>query len=110
MIRKELGKLYNVRQSFIGKFKRFGKKIQNKQPTILLLNIYAIDRKSLNIQSPMLTDHLWFNLTKQFQALDLHKNDLVIFDARVKEYTKGFNKKIDYKLSHPYHITKITSY
>jgi hypothetical protein len=54
-------------------------------------------------------DHLWFAYTKTFQAVELRPGALVEFEARIKQYTKGYvNKKygidqreIDYKLSHP---------
>lgn len=58
-------------------------------------------------------DHLWFSFTKGFEKLHLKKGDVLQFDARVKEYRKGYkntalkinNIAHDYKLSHP---TKIT--
>ena len=60
----------------------------------------------------MVSDHLWFNLTMQFQASDLRKGDRVLFDARVKQYTKGSIKRgipisTSYKLSYPTKIRKL---
>ena len=66
----------------------------------------------------MITDHLWFNNTKAFQAVNLEAGDVVEFDARVKPYEKGYKGRreyvdkpitIDYKLSWPTKVEKITS-
>jgi hypothetical protein len=63
-------------------------------------------------------DHIWFNETKGFQALGtLEQGEIVEFDARVKEYRKGYwgndwERQIehppgfDYKLSHPTKIQR----
>jgi hypothetical protein len=65
----------------------------------------------------MVTDHLWFNLTKGLAALNLRPGDTVRFDARVKPYTKGYQGyrddvydrpvEIDYKLDRPTKIQKV---
>jgi len=64
------------------------------------------------------TDHLWFNLTKGFEALgELNEGDVIEFDARVKSYQAGYRgrdiereldnpPRTDYKLSHPTKIEK----
>lgn len=106
-MRKDLQKINGDRQTFTGTFSRFGQKSGYKGPlpTLLLLNVK-------NQQGKTVTDHLWFNLTKGFAALELEEGDLVQFDARVKEYEKGYKGwdfekqlespiEIDYKLSHP---------
>jgi hypothetical protein len=105
-MRKELSKIENERSSFIGTFKRYGTKTNYKgfpEKTILLINIK-------NIEGKVVSDHLWFNFTKQFEKLgELKEGDMVSFDARVKTYIKGYvnfreeidNRELDYKLSHP---------
>ena len=69
-----------------------------------------------DMQGNTITDHLWFNLTKGFEKLNLQENEIIKFDARVKSYMKGHKgyrddvyKPIekDYKLSHPTRIAKI---
>jgi hypothetical protein len=64
----------------------------------------------------IMTDHLWFNLTKGFAALGpLEPGAIVEFDARVKPYQKGCvnwrqgidERMIDYKLSHPTKIRRV---
>lgn len=56
-------------------------------------------------------DHIWLNLTKEFEKLEpyLKEGVIVEFDARIKLYKKGYiNRRLniydlryDYKLSHP---------
>lgn len=92
---------------FRGSFVRYGTKPGwnvASEETILFSNVIHVESGSV------ITEHLWFNLTKGFAALgELSPGDLVEFDARVKPYTKGYvnrrewidNRKTDYKLSHP---------
>ena len=64
-----------------------------------------------------MTDHLWFNYTKGFEALGkLEEGDLIQFDGRCKEYTKGYagnrrgvkkSRKVDYKISHPTKVKRL---
>ncbi len=77
--------------------------------TVLLINIKDAD-------GTFVCDHLWFMLTKQFDALALREGDAVQFDARVKEYEKGYRGwrdgviapiTRDYKLSHPTRVQKV---
>lgn len=104
-MRKSLQNIEEVRATFTGEFVRFGVKNGYKGPeeTLLVKTITDQDGK-------IVADHLWFNLTKGFQKLNLSEGDLVQFDARVKEYLKGYfgrrddvykPAEIDYKLSHP---------
>lgn len=115
MMRKELEKLDEKRMVFTGTFERRGEKPAYRGyplPTILLKNITDSSGK-------IVSDHLWFNLTKAFAALILVPGDVVEFHARVREYTKGYKGRrddvwdspveIDYKLSHPTKIRKIVS-
>lgn len=105
-MRKELEKIENYRGIFTGTFVRYGlKRGWNgiAKETILLLDIK-------DDKGNILSDHLWFNLTKGFSALDLKVNDRVQFEARVTKYLKGYfgyrddvykPVEIDYKLSYP---------
>ena len=109
-MRENLKKLHGVRTRFQGTFVRFGEKSSFKGPpkvTVLL--------KDVKRGSDILCDHLWFNLTKELEKLDLQPNDVVEFDARVTGYVKGYKGhrrsddefdddaplEKDYRLSHP---------
>lgn len=112
-MRSELKEINEIRDTFTGEFVRTGWKSGYKGdlPTLLLINVR---RKSDN---KIMTDHLWFNLTKRFEQVGLNEGDKVQFDARVKKYEKGYRgyredvyKEVenDYKLSHPTKIIKIS--
>jgi hypothetical protein len=113
-MRKGLEKINGDRTKFMGVFERYGTKTNFKgypEKTILLKNVKQ--------GSKTVTDHIWFSMTKGFEALgELKEGDIIEFHARVKEYYKGYagykeevqwEKPIglDYKLSHP---TKIRRY
>lgn len=113
-MRTELKKINGSRQRFIGTFVRFGTKTGFKgrvEMTLLFENV--CDKSGLQY-----TDHLWFTSGKQFEALDLKPGDKICFDARVKQYVKGYQGRrddydakpvsTDYKLSHPNNIVKHT--
>ena len=69
------------------------------------------------LDGKIVTDHLWFDLTKGFETADLLPGDVVEFCARVSIYEKGykgyrndvFDRPIekDYRLSRPTKIKKI---
>ena len=111
-MRKELKKMDTQREVFTGVFSKYGIKSNYKGPstdTLLLMNIR-------DEAGAIVTDHLWFNLTKGFEKLgSLKKGDRIRFEARVKRYKKGYvNRKIgidqqsfDYKLSHPTKMEKM---
>lgn len=109
-MRKKLKEIEEIRATFTGTFVRFGIKNGYKcdLKTILLKDIK-------NDKNDVVSEHLWFNFTKGFEKLNLQENDIVQFDARVKEYFKGYRghredvyKPIekDYKLSHPTKLKK----
>jgi hypothetical protein len=112
-MRNQLEKIEDVRGSFSGTFKRYGSKTNFKgfpEKTILLVDIK-------DSRSKVVSDHLWFNFTKQFERLgELKEGDIVAFDARVKPYVKGYvnfreeidNRELDYKLSHPTKVMVLT--
>ena len=109
-MRKELAKIKNERIHFSAVFERYGAKSGwngNSEKTILLKNVSNGVR--------IVTDHIWFTMTKGFDALgELKQGERVELHARVKEYVKGYvseredidYSEIDYKLSHPTKIMK----
>ena len=111
-MRNELGKMNQTRCRFKGIFERYGKKTNYKgfpETTVLLKEIRKGDK--------IVSDHLWFSLTKGFQKLgELKQGDVVEFDARVTEYLKGYKGyredvdkplETDYRLSFPTKFSKI---
>lgn len=105
-MRTGLKKIDQVRKKFLGVYHREGKKTNWKgypETTILLKDIKDESGR-------IVTDHVWFALTKGFEELgQLSPGDVIEFEARVTEYRKGYvNKRIridqrsvDYKLSRP---------
>lgn len=113
-MREELAKLRNMRKSFKGTFVRFGLKSGYKGPlkTVLLKDIIDVNSDKI------VTDHLWFNLTKGLERLQLQEGDIVGFDARVTTYLKGYRGRredelhpveVDYRLSFPTKVEKVCS-
>ena len=102
------------RHTYVATFERTGTKNGYKGilETVLLTDVCEAGTNTL------ITDHLWFNNTKGFQAANLKKGDKVQFDARVESYEKGYKGyrkdvylpiSIDYKLSRPTHIINLNS-
>ena len=111
-MRKSLALEQDNRKKFKATFERLGKKTNYKgysEDTILLKNIIDIETNRV------VADHLWFRYTKGFEAITLTDGVLLEFEARVKEYKKGYvnralhinNSKTDFKLSHPTKIKKL---
>ena len=111
-MRKELGKSKGQRKKFKAIFSRLGTKTNYKgyaEATVLLTSV--IDPET---NTPV-ADHVWFNFTKGFEIAGLSTGGTVEFEARIKEYKKGYvnsryqinRRKIDYKLSHPTKIRLI---
>lgn len=105
-MRKTLGKDEGNRKRFRALFVKTGKKTGYtgySEETILLQNVRDV------LTGLVVADHLWFAYTKGFQGLALTPGCEIEFDARVREYTKGYvNKRAgvdqrrkDYKLSNP---------
>ena len=106
-MRKQLEKRNNERFACQGEFVRFGWKTGYRGgalQTVLLRNV--TDHSGI-----LLSDHLWFNFTKQFEKQEhqLVEGAVVEFEARVKSYIKGYvnrreeidERSLDYKLSFP---------
>ncbi len=111
-MRKELAKELGIRKKFNGVFSRIGKKTGfngYSEETILLKNIRDSET------SQIVADHIWFNFTKGFEKLSLTEGIILEFEARIKEYKKGYmnskykinNSTSDYKLSHPSLIKRV---
>jgi hypothetical protein len=109
-MRKELAKEAGQRKRFRAVFSRFGKKVNFKgysAETVLLQHVVDMET------GKVVTDHIWFSYTKGFEKVKLTEGALLEFDARIKEYRKGYvntrykinNSKSDYKLSNPTRIT-----
>jgi hypothetical protein len=49
----------------------------------------------------IVTDHQWFNMTKNFEQADLKLGDFVEFKATVKKYIKRYKGRRDYILYKP---------
>lgn len=116
-MRAQLAKLgSDSRFTFRGQFARYGyKRATDRQgnehytPTLLLTNLQVQDDNRFTL----VTDHLWFNLTKGFQKLGLLKpDDIVQLNGRVNDYYKGYftsPKQRDIKLSYPSKIKLVNS-
>jgi len=105
-MRKELAKKEGERRKFSAVFSRLGSKANYhgySEETILLKNVVDLQNNQL------VADHIWFSYTKSFQGISLAEGIKVEFEARIKEYIKGYvnrrygidRRKSDYKLSHP---------
>jgi len=115
-MREELAKLHGKRRRFQGVFVRFGQKSGYKYPLTTILLKDVVDVAS----GKLVTDHLWFTMGKQFEALELKEGDVVHFNARVTEYEKGYRGRqdeddydykpvqIDYRLSFPTQFMKVS--
>lgn len=67
--------------------------------TILLKNVVHVDTNE------EITDHIWFTVGKTLKELNIKEDDIIIFNARVGKYKKGYyHNEIDYKLNR---MTKI---
>ena len=101
------------RNRYVGTVEKFGIKngFKGLIDTILLINI------KLEGSEEIITDHLWFDLGKQFSDLNLQKGDIIAFNARVAKYKKGYygGRELeipkppagDYKLQRPTKVTVV---
>lgn len=113
-MRKRLANDKDERKKFRALFARFGKKVNYKgysETTVLLTDITDAETNHI------VTEHLWFAYTAGFEKANIREGMRIEFEARIKEYTKGYvnkkyginNRKKDYKLSHPTKIRIISN-
>ena len=105
-MRIKLAKENGTRKKFSAIFSRIGKKTNFKgysEETILLKEVKDLESNEI------ITDHIWFTYTKGFEQINLQQGVVLEFEARIKEYKKGYvntsykinHSKTDYKLSYP---------
>lgn len=108
-MRRKLAEEVGLRKRFKATFARFGKKVNfngYSETTLLFTSIIDIQT------SQLVSDHQWFSYTKGFEKINFKEGVVIMFDARIKEYNKGYvnrqlnvnNRKTDFKLSHPTNI------
>ena len=111
-MRRELASEKGKRKKFKAVFDRVGKKVNYKgysEETILLKGVIDIESQKV------VADHVWFSYTQGFIKASIDVGDAIEFEARVKEYRKGYvnknykidNTKKDFKLSNPTKIRKL---
>lgn len=107
-MREKLAAIEGERRSFVGTFKRFGRKTGWKgreETTILLTDIK--DGAGVDV-----ADHIWFRYTKGFASLGLVGGERIAFDARSAPYWKGYGppeeQERDFQLSFPTNIRIIS--
>lgn len=110
-MRKDLKKITGMRERFSGQVTRFGTKSAFRGPpkkTVLLTQIQRI------ANAKVVTDHIWLTVGKRLEHLEV--GDIVEFDARVGEYTKGYQGyrwdvcsyiEVDYRLERPTKVTVV---
>ena len=87
---KDIGK--QERHTFSGVFVREGLKSAYRGlplPTVLLKDVKLKDSDKI------ITDHLWFNKTKGFEALNLKEGDIVQFDDMTSVCVDGIKKWLE---------------
>lgn len=85
-MRKELADLgRESRHTFSATFERFGLKSAFKGPPLTTLMF-----KDVKCEEKIVADHIWFTMTKGFEACNLKPGDVVKFDGRVTSYYKGY--------------------
>jgi hypothetical protein len=102
-MREQLKNINGVRKKFVATFSRYGSKAGWKgYPITTLLFVNVRD-----VRGKVYTDHIWFTTNKGFEKYNFNEGDNVCFEARVKEYYKGYytERRKDYRLSHPNKIT-----
>ena len=90
MIRQALQKLASQRLRFCSCVTRQGFKTYRSHtaPTLLLTPVWTIDGQ-------FVAGHVWMNLTRALQNLQLRPGDWVAFDARVTAYWRGRKNQVE---------------
>jgi len=105
-MRKALSEKEGERRRFSAIFSRLGSKANYHgyaEETILLTHVVDLENQQ------MVADHIWFSYTKSFREANLTPGQRVRFEARIKQYVKGYvntgykidRRQKDFKLSHP---------
>jgi hypothetical protein len=106
-MREKLASIEGERTEWSGTFSRYGRKTAFRGPP--LQTVLLVDVK--DAAGNPACDHLWFNFTKEFAALELQAGERVKFTARVKGYWKGYggaeNQTRDLKLDRPAKIRRV---
>jgi hypothetical protein len=114
-LRKELRIFNGERDLFLGTFVREGLKSAFKGGSLSTILLKDVRRVS---DQKIMCDHLWLNKTKAFAVLNLSVGVQIQFEARVKQYSKGYQGKKedikkeikqDFKLSHPTQVEVLRS-
>jgi hypothetical protein len=111
-VRRALATQDGERKKFQATFVKLGKKrnyLGFSDETILFRDIIDLE------QNKIVTEHVWFTYTKNFQAIPLEEGMQIVFEARIKKYIKGYKntkykvdqRRVDYKLSHPTKISRV---
>lgn len=112
-MREKLAAIAGTRTLFRAVFVRFGSKPAYRGAPIKTALFRDITRRG-----NVITDHVWFVVGKQFEALHLQAGDVVEFHARVTSYVKGYKGRrqnvdsrweLDYRLSNPTGVRKVTN-
>ena len=115
-MRNKLKSINGKRLRFCGTFDRYGTKSNwhgFPETTILLKDIRIIPKTD---KDEIISDHLWFSMTKGFEKLGgLNCGDLISFEARTTPYVKGYvnyregidERSTDFRLSHPTKFSKL---
>ena len=111
-MRKKLKKFKGQRLKFCGTIDKFSKKYyKHHEKTVLcLINV------TLAHNAECITDHVWMNMTEDLKRLKPKVGDKIKFNARVKEYWKGYvnddnpYQERDFRLDRPTNIIKISDY
>jgi hypothetical protein len=100
-LRERLAEIEGRKSVFYGIFERYGWRKFRGQFVGKTLLLKDIKDKKGNI----VTDHLWFHLTKGFDKLGkLQKGQMVSFEARSQPYTKHRGEDYDYHLAYPQNL------
>lgn len=90
-MRKELEQRDGRRGTFTATFQRFGSKPAYKGlPIVTLLFVDVRDGSD-----KIVADHLWFKTALCWERANFQPGELVQFDARVREYWKGYRGRRD---------------
>jgi hypothetical protein len=104
IMREKLKAISGVRARFRGRFERTG-----ERTSAGYVKPMALLRDVCDLKGNEMCDHVWLNMCKAVEGLELKSGDWVEFDARVRPYWKGYhdNRQMDYRLSHPTRMVKL---